>query len=357
VDASRRKLRFNDATAAGFAACSGDQRDGATQAASIARSSVAHPKKIGDAFHMRRYLAGLLGAVAMTAAMMCGGSSSVPCTTGQSSACTGAAGCSGFQVCKSDGTYDACICASVDGAVTDALNGESGSDALADASIDTEADGASWTPADLSGLQLWYEGSHVDGDAGPITSWPDQSPNHNTLAPSGAPTFVSNGIGGQPAVLVSSNDGIIGPMPAIGTMPYIAEVVARTATASSTGTFWDMSSSVSDSTHCNFIFFINPAGFAAPRYNCNSPDSTTMAFDATAVHIFGIRRTSVAQAQLRVDGSATAFSLTSSESVGAPTTLGLGSMDILIAEVVLATNPSDNDVSQLETYLRTKYGL
>jgi hypothetical protein len=231
-------------------------------------------------------------------------------------------------------------------------------DASVDGPVDAPTDGTTnWTPANLAELQLWFEGSHVDGDAGPISSWPDQSPNHDNLTPSGGPTFVSNAIGGQPGVSISGSSGITGTLPTIGTTSYVAEIVARTALSTSTGTLWAMGSSFTDSTHCNFGFSITPAGVASATYYCTSSDTATMSFSASQAHVFGIRRTSTTQAQLRIDGNSTPFALTHSEAVGVPGTFGLGSMDAVIAEVVLATNPTDNDVTQLEAYLKTKYGL
>jgi hypothetical protein len=287
---------------------------------------------------------------------MCGGNNTVPCTAGQSIGCTGVGGCTGYQVCKSDGTYDTCICASEDGAVKDAPS-DAPTDAPFDAPADAQTDSAAWTPANLTELQLWYAGNHINGDAGPITGWPDDSTHQSNLTPSGAPTFVASAINGQPGVSISGNDGLTGAMPAIGTTSYVAEIVARMATSTSTGTLWVMGGPVSDANHCNFLFFINPAAKAAPRYNCTSPDSATMAFDASQAHVFGIRRTSISQAQLRIDGTSAALTLTNAESVSSPTTFGLGTMDVVVAEAVLATNPSDNDVALLEAYLKTKYGL
>lgn len=61
----------------------------------------------------------------------CSSSSSGKCTPGASSACTGSGGCSGGQVCNTDGTsFGVCICASTggDGGLSDAGGSTSASD-------------------------------------------------------------------------------------------------------------------------------------------------------------------------------------------------------------------------------------
>lgn len=50
-------------------------------------------------------------------AAACGGGSGQPkCVSGDSKSCTGPAACAGYQVCRSDGTYDPCICSGGGGA-------------------------------------------------------------------------------------------------------------------------------------------------------------------------------------------------------------------------------------------------
>ena len=52
-------------------------------------------------------------ALALAAALLgCGGGQNAPkCVVGESRACAGVSACSGYQVCRTDGTYAACVCA------------------------------------------------------------------------------------------------------------------------------------------------------------------------------------------------------------------------------------------------------
>jgi hypothetical protein len=149
----------------------------------------------------------------------CGGSNAVPCTTGQSIACTGIAGCSGYQVCKTDGTYDACNCGNGSDAGSDVdLLADTGKDvAQTDATNDAQESGndsGTWTsPASFSGLSLWLETSvGVVQDAqkpGYVRRWLDQSSNANnadvenyTLC---EPTIDPSVLNGHDAILMASS--------------------------------------------------------------------------------------------------------------------------------------------------------
>jgi Domain of unknown function (DUF4082) len=69
-----------------------------------------------------------------------------------------------------------------------------------------------WTPASIPGLGLWLEADAITGsvDGGPITSWPDQGPNHYQVVPSpSAPTWQQAGVGGKPSVYFNNNRLII----------------------------------------------------------------------------------------------------------------------------------------------------
>lgn len=68
----------------------------------------------------------------------CDGGSPVPkCTPGQSVACTGSGPCSGYQVCRPDGTFADCVCGDAGSGAAGADASDSGADA--DAS-DSRAD-------------------------------------------------------------------------------------------------------------------------------------------------------------------------------------------------------------------------
>lgn len=142
--------------------------------------------------HTRHALGFTVGlAVVMVAA--CGGSNAIPCTTGQSTACAGVGGCSGFQVCKADGTYDVCNCGNGSDAgsdvnlladsMTDSSNDVT-ADVVNDVAQESAAESGSWTsPASFSGLALWLEsGVGLVQDAqkpGYVRRWLDQSGKSN----------------------------------------------------------------------------------------------------------------------------------------------------------------------------------
>jgi hypothetical protein len=78
-----------------------------------------------------------LGLVALAMGIIsfagCGGNVAVStCVPGESASCIAASGCAGAQVCRSDGTYDACVC--FDAGPTDAAN-------------DDANEGGSWSDA------------------------------------------------------------------------------------------------------------------------------------------------------------------------------------------------------------------
>ena len=120
------------------------------------------------------------------AALACGGETPVvpTCVPGQSIACVGTGGCSGGQVCKSDGTYDSCNCSQPfndggtqpDGAADGSLPIDAGPDAIG-------KDGGPWSPKDFAGLALWLDASvGVVADpqkVGFVKRWLDQSGNGN----------------------------------------------------------------------------------------------------------------------------------------------------------------------------------
>lgn len=143
---------------------------------------------------------GILGLAACIAAS-CNSVETSTCTPGQSIVCGGPDGCSGFQVCRSDGAaYDACMCGSgsssstnTGSATTSATTGGGGSGSSTSAtssasqsssySSATGSGGAlPFSPLDLPGLVLWLDpdqGVVEDPTApGTMLKWQDQSPNH-----------------------------------------------------------------------------------------------------------------------------------------------------------------------------------
>ncbi len=142
-----------------------------------------------------RNLASIIAALAtiVIALPMCGGNSVANCVAGQSTACTGNAGCSGSQVCGSDGTYGACDCGSADGGVdsspvTDGspVNDSNPTDSPSQDVADDAADAASFSVLSIPGLGGLARS--VDGhrlrhaaDGCVLKRWLDQSGNSNDV--------------------------------------------------------------------------------------------------------------------------------------------------------------------------------
>ena len=158
------------------------------------------------------YMLGLLALAAFVGSPACSsssGSASPACIPGASVACVGPGGCSGNQVCKSDGSgFDSCSCASVsDGGsdTTTATDSASGSDSGSsgdttvgadtgtptDSSAGTDtgpsSDGGGWSPSDLTGLVVWLDDTRgIIPDpsvGGGVARWLDQSGHGNDANP------------------------------------------------------------------------------------------------------------------------------------------------------------------------------
>ena len=137
---------------------------------------------------MRRHFLAVLGSLALVVGLaMCGGTSPAQCDPGQSIACVGSGGCSGYQVCNAVGSFDSCICGGDDGGGPDGFTSDSGNDVAQPQESGTDGptstDGGSWTPANISGLSLWLNddvGMVQDSqNAGHVKHWLDQSGNGN----------------------------------------------------------------------------------------------------------------------------------------------------------------------------------
>lgn len=118
----------------------------------------------------------LLFVVATALIVTCGGTANVQnkCVPGQSASCSGAAGCVGAQVCRSDGTYSGCDC----GMIVDS-GAEDAADSASDSEMDTGVDAGPFSVNTLPNLVLWLDTSKglvVDPqNSGRIKRWVDQS--------------------------------------------------------------------------------------------------------------------------------------------------------------------------------------
>lgn len=208
---------------------------------------------------MRWLLASIAWVGVAVFAAACGGSPAAQCTTGQSIACTGVGGCSGFQTCQVDGTYGVCQCGGPDGGIFDASPDGSEPDAssLDSAGDAPVGDGGVWTPKQLSGLALWLDdtvGIVQDlQNAGHVKRWLDQSGNANdataqctNACPGALPNLDPAVIHGHDAVTCGANAGngtglFIADAPSLqfGTGDWGVAIVYRLApTVASNNSLW-----------------------------------------------------------------------------------------------------------------------
>jgi len=267
------------------------------------------------------------------------------CTPGDSKACTGAGGCAGGQVCNADGTgYGACDCGTSD----------SGSDGATDASSDGDA--AAWTPASLNGLALWVEGTSVDVDGGAVTLWPDQSTHHLDLTTAGSPTLVSSAIDGKPAVqfVSSTSDTASATLPAFAQNTFVIEAVAKPTSLCTINSQCNLFSvNGLGGAQCRVFFNVYDGSIEA-QADCGTSVGGTATYSAGNAHVFGYHRTGSSSAEILVDGVSSSAAIEADDLM---TGFSLGVGDMTIAEVVVAQSVSSSDVTQLDTYLRSKYGL
>lgn len=296
-----------------------------------------------------------------------GTTSAQACTPGQSAACTGPGGCSGGQVCSPSGTfYGDCVCggsdagnASDSGNAGDAATGPDGS---------TDA-GRFDSPLSLPGLRLWVNGQDF-GDAGteagsPVKVWPDQSGKGNDLSSVGStkfslPTVDPSSVGGQTSLsfALSGQEGERRTTPAAfvdGTANFVAEVVVLPGMCISptTCTLVEL-----EGTTTALLRVEN-----GTLYGIVGTSDQGTASVSDGAHVIALRRTSLSEMEIRVDGTPTTFALTSAPTLGPTQGFDFGrdqvsaGYDGQVAEIVVVSDPSDADVANLEAYLKSKYGL
>jgi hypothetical protein len=122
---------------------------------------------------------------------------------------------------------------------------------------------------------------------------------------------------------------------------------------------WGITSVANGGNHCNLLF-ATMGTQASATFECINADVVSTTFGSGA-HVFGFRRTGASAGEVRIDGSPTAMNIAGGESTPATApNFSVGTQSILdadVAEVVVAQNASDADVTQLEAYLKAKYGL
>lgn len=288
--------------------------------------------------------AGFFGFLAIAAACSSSsdnGSTGGACTPGDSKSCTGTGGCAGAQVCNADGTaYGSCDCGSADGGGGDSGSNDSGS---TDSGVD-----AGWSPTDLSGLRLWTEASMVSLDGGnAVGGWPDQSGHGQNMSGDGTQTFVAGStISGGPAIRMSStsSSALSVTLSDLTTTDYVLEAVVNfDGTAASIG-FGGLASGGGG-------FSLEESGDQMD-FTSNSGTHATVTTHAT--HVIGVQNTG-GTLSLRVDGTQMIPTASSATSGGGKIFYGPVGGDT--AELVLVESPSATDLTNLETYLKSKYGL
>ena len=252
--------------------------------------------------------------------------------------------------------------------VTEAAS-DAATDAATDAASDAATDASAWEPSQLSGLVLWLQQSGLSGDAGAVSVWSDSSGNNKDFtANQTAPTRDTAAIGGNDAVkfqatpLVSAQGAF-----SWSTGNLVIEVVTKLGACTGGCPLW----STADGNTAPPLLLQAAgadAGSSLVLQGVMRTDTGLSAPFAAGAHVVGLRRTGSTTAEVRVDGTATSFTLSSNLDLSAVETASLGVYENIlsntttfltgdIAEVVAAQNPSNSDVSQLEAYLKAKYGL
>lgn len=254
-----------------------------------------------------------------------------------------------------------------------------------DAAARDAADAAAWTPGSLAGLVLWLDGTRgvqTSGEA--VTSWDDRSGLKNDAAPSATggsdPVFAASAIGAAPAVRFDGTSHLVIQDDAslqFGTGDFLIAMMVRHATPIDVG--WGYG-----------LFYIKyeiALPYTGPALLANTEERTTQVAAQITYHdaiiataqggindgqprVLVMRRSGspgFASLEIRLNGATSAISTGSAYAAdvsapGRPVFLG-GTPDMQnivgdIAEIVAVKGAtSDAEVSALEGYLETKYGL
>lgn len=269
---------------------------------------------------------------------------------------------------------------------------------------DANQDGTVGSLSAIPGIVLWLDAAKgVTANQASVVSWADQSGNHNDASQQDAswqPSLVATGINGLPVVHFTANaapaDGVssygnvlnIADSTTLqwGSDDYLIEVVTRydnvpTATfstdgATGYGTLYSKQTTNPALPATGVALFANtPAGdnangttaFSSVVEIAHGVTNTTTGFNDGTARLLGTQRTGGTSLALRVNATQTATATVTSIDVDEPATgvrLGASSdattarLDGDIAEMIAVKGTiSATDLTTLETYLTTKYGL
>ncbi len=261
---------------------------------------------------------------------------------------------------------------------TDAGNDVTVADASSDASSDA-SDAGAFTPKSLTGLVLWLDANvGVTQSNNAVSAWADQSGNNNNATQGTAnfqPTLAATGLKGKPSIHFAGGTHIsVADAATIRWSTgdfYVAVVMSETTT---TGTY-GMVFSKQDVPYP----FAGPgifANFALPAastswggqvdFNHYVSTGTTGLNDGTA-HYFSFDRTG-STLTVRLDGAVGGTNVLDAGAIdvsgtGAPISIGANqaggqSLTGDIAEIIAINGTaSSTDITNVESYLKAKYGF
>jgi hypothetical protein len=340
----------------------------------------------------------------------CGSSSKSACVPGASVACTATTGCTGAQVCKSDGSgYEACICGSPGGSGGGAAAGAGGAagrggsggagggvagagggvagaggGAAGVGGGAAGAGGAGGTAgggsggaagiagAPLAGLTVWLDAGKglAASSSGAVTAWADQSAgaSNASAVTATAPTLSAKAAAGHDALHFSSSAGTSMTVAATSgtdweSGPFLLELVLRYTTAVSTSArFWTTGTPF---TTPHVILYTNDGTTTVSDFALNAAAGTiatvinsgnTVGYNDNSLHSVGVWRDASGNISLLVDG-VSIMSQAQPEPLSNAGGATLGPFDGDLFEIIGKNGAATTaDVAAVESYLRAKYG-
>jgi hypothetical protein len=312
----------------------------------------------------------LIFSTVVIAVPMCGGNSVSNCVPGQSSACTGNAGCSGSQVCNASGTYDPCSCgnspdAGFDSSPPDGSPPDSGPTDSGQQDVVDAADAAPFSVLSLPGLVVWLEASmgivYDTQQTGVLKRWQDQSGNGNDAVVSncGSPCYVTidpktinghdaviNGSGGfSPSVLRIAD--VASLQMGTGDWGVVMVMMPGTSQNSNTCDLWNKGGT-------------NNGGMGIfEKGNALSMSAPGQSLNLTTTQKWQIMSARGKNLEMSAGGnSATAPAYTANvDAIGSFVDFA-GEYNTEIAEVIAIKGTlSDNNLAQIQAYYKQKYKL
>lgn len=225
-----------------------------------------------------------------------------------------------------------------------------------------------FSPRSISGLKAWYEADYglLDGSGNPITAdgtaiatWQDRSTNayHLTQATAGKrPTYKTNISGSQPAALFSGGQALAKAFTPAVAQPNVLYLVMKTTSGAATP--WITDGLPSADRHA----FGFPFGATTPTINAGSsvngsaytqPDSTfniwRLTFNGASSSAIRNNTTTYVSGNA---GTNTLAGITLGSHSGQAANFFTGYVHALLA----VNSPSATDTSNIEAYLKAKYG-